>query len=231
MKGREVVRILALAGALSLSVGLGAQAAAPEWNEYRNDELGYIVELPSTPVHKTGVYRSRILANAPSRYAIVETPTNIFSVAVIQAGDVDPLAIISETDFAVTQFGEVLLNNVTRTGPTNWGRFITVACDESYAVLPEGGGPDPAGRIRGMIIDSTGIRCPTGSVMSTTMFFKNGQLYLLAGVNLGPTARNSGAAAHFVSSLSWGGANMNAIDHAQRGEEPPPGAPAPQGGY
>lgn len=219
---------LLVAGVLAVGVSPAAAVAAEDgWREYTNEALGYAVEMPGAPVEGTGVYRSRFVPAAPSRYAIFRNATNIFSVAVIEMGkDVPPLSALGEADFIITQFGEVVLNNVSRTG-NDWGRFITVECDENYVVLPEGGGPDPAGRIRGALLNATGIQCPTGSRMTVAVLYKAERLYLAVGVNLpGPNAR-SGAGGHFASSLAWAGSNRSAMDLAQRGAGEPAATPPP----
>lgn len=190
----------------AIAVALVPRPAAA-WEEYQNETFGYAVSFPGPPSERTGVYETRMLPEAEVRYLFLEDETNIYSAAVIETGKVDGTSILGEADYNLTMLGDTVLNNVSRlTGTMDYGRFITIDCREDFN--HEVGSDDDdltfAIRNREMIKAATGIECPTNARLTANLFFKNGLLYLIVGVNKpAPDAKISFNAGRFANSIGW----------------------------
>lgn len=212
--------------ALTIAAGIAGpwSFTAEAWEEYENEAFGYAVSFPAAPSERTGVYGTRILPNANVHYLFLEDETNIYSAAVVETEKVDGTSIIGEADYNLSMLGDTVLNNVSRlTGTMDHGRFITIDCREDF--VPEVGGGDLAFAIRNreMLSAAMGIECPTDARLTANLFFKNGLLYLIMGVNKpGPNARISINAGRFANSIGW-------IDAHGDSEEPTDLVPLPAG--
>jgi len=188
-----------------------SQPASAAWQAYENEALGYSVMFPDEPGEEgSGVYRSDLAPDAPAHYTRLEQGEAVFTAVVIETGRVEDGAIvIGEFEYWLGHFGDVVLNTVSRlnTG-MEYGRFISIDCREGVA----SDGPNQTLRALRIFEDAAKIHCPEGARLTANIFFTQGRLYMIAGMQAGSSARTSGAPGRFANSLGWIGANA---EHAE----------------
>lgn len=200
---RLIFMIAALCFAASPSVAAG-------WETYSNQALGYNVMLPGKPVESTGIYRSDLLRGAPTHVATLTDGDTTFIALEVDTGEPEEgTAIVGELENWLNQMGRVAANSVSRLNVgMEYGRYLTVDCSDDVATE----GPKQGDRARKILKDAAGLVCPNGARLTMNIFFTQGRLYAVTGMETGPDAKRASAPVRFANSLSWIGANA---DHAR----------------
>ena len=202
------MRQIALMIAAAAIVTSGPAAAA--WQTYTNEPLGYSVMFPAKPKEGTGVYRSDLAPNAMTHYSTLKDGDTTFIALEIDTGRVEDGAILmGEFEYWLGHFGDIALDNVSRlTAGMEYGRFLTIDCRDD--VIPEG--PNQTVRAHQMFKDAAELVCPNGARLTTNVFFTQGRLYAITGIETGEDAKVADEPGRFANSIAWVGVNA---DHAQ----------------
>jgi hypothetical protein len=198
--------ILAMA-AIAAFVTSPALAA---WQAYENEALGYSVMFPAEPVEGTGVYRADLVPAGATHYTQLRQGDATFTVVVIETGrSEDGAIVIGEFEYWLGHLGDIALNTISRlnTG-MEYGRFISLDCRDGVA----SDGPNQTARALRIFEDAAALSCAEGARLTANVFFTQGRLYMVAGIQAGPNARTSGAPGRFANSLGWVGDNA---EHAE----------------
>ena len=200
-------QIFLMTAALAL---VASQAAAAAWETYNNEALGYTVMFPGKPTDGSGIYKSDLIPGAVTHFATLKDGDSTFLALEIDTGQPEEgTALMGEFEYWLGQIGRIAVNNVARLNVgMQYGRFLTIDCSDD--VVSEGV-KQPA-RARELFKNAAGLACPNGARIVANLFFTQGRLYAIAGMQTGANAKVAIAPVRFVNSLGWIGANA---DHAR----------------
>lgn len=191
-----------------LLVSAGPAAAA--WETYTKEALGYSVMMPGKPTEGTGIYRSDLVPGATTHFLkLVDGDTTFLALEIDTAEPNEGTSLTGEFEYWLSQIGNIAANNVSRLNVgMEYGRNLTVDCSDD--VVPEA--PKQTDRAKLMFANAAGFACPNGARLMANLFFTQGRLYAVIGMQAGPDAKRASAPVRFVNSLGWVGANA---DHAK----------------
>jgi hypothetical protein len=191
-----------LVAAIAMAVSVPASAA---WQAYKNEKLGYAVVFPTAPTEATGNYKSDLIPGAPTTYATARDGDGTFLTLVVDTGrPEDGTAIMGEFEYFLSLFGDVVVNTTSRLNVgMEYGRFLTIECRDGVA----SDGPLQVTRAKRLFQDAAKLSCPAGARLAANLFFTQGRLYMIAGIQAGADAKASGAPVRFTNSLEWIGGN------------------------
>jgi hypothetical protein len=196
------MRLIVLAAAAAL---LSSQPALAAWKEYTYPELGFVVAFPADPSTSTGIYTSVLVDKAPTHIFTLKEGNSIFTATVVDmmGHKEEGASLMGEAEFLMHLLGDTKGNSTSRVEPGKaavYGRQITI--DIRDGVIPEQAGQTDAAHK--WFKAATGMEIPTGSRLTTNLFFNRGRLYMIQGINL-PAQGDAGGpeAVRFAESLSF----------------------------
>lgn len=214
---------------------LASTPASAAWQSYTSEPLGYSVTFPGTPTEARGVYTSDLIPGAPTHTATFRDGESTFLTLIVDTGrPQDGTVIMGEFEYWLSHFGDVVVNTTSRLNVgMEYGRFLTIDCRDDVA----SDGPLQVERARRLFQEAAGLACPKGARLSANLFFTQGRLYAIAGMQAGADARLSPAPVRFTNSLQWIAGNADygrgliaRSSLAGRAAAPAaPAAPAPPG--
>jgi len=223
---RQTISIVALVALVA------SGAAAAPWEIYNNEALGYTVMFPGKPTEGTGVYKSDLIPGAPTHFATLKDGESTFIALEVDTGQPEEgTALMGEFEYWLGQIGDITVNNVVRLNVgMQYGRFVTLDCNDNVASE----GVKQAGRARELFKNAAGLACPNGARIVADLFFTQGRLYAVMGMQTGANAKLASAPVRFVNSLGWIGANaeharamLERVHPEMVNRAPPAAAPTP----
>jgi hypothetical protein len=192
------------------TVLIGSTLTAATWKEYRQPELGFLVEFPGDPAASTGLYHTGLVQSATAHIFSLKDAQTLYAATVVDLLDrkEEGATLLGEAESNLTMLGEVASISIVRVTPgaaAVYGHFITIDCRGGRA----GGQRGQAETARTWFKDMTGAECPDRSRLVANVFFTRGRLYFIQGINL-PGEEDSllsPAAMRFATSLSFLGGN------------------------
>jgi hypothetical protein len=190
--------IALLTAVVALFVSAPASAA---WQTYNNEPLGYSVTFPGTPAEARGVYKSDLIPGVPTHYTTLREGESTFLALVVDmARPEDGTVIMGEFEYWLSHFGDVVVNTALRLNiGMEYGRFLTIDCRDGVV----SDGPLQVERAKRLFQEAASFDCPNGARLSADLFFTQGRLYMIAGMQAGEDAKLSSAPVRFTNSLQW----------------------------
>jgi hypothetical protein len=197
------------------TVLIASTLIAATWKEYRQAELGFLVEFPGDPAASMGRYHTGLVQSATAHVFSLKDDQTLYVATVVDLLDrkEEGATLLGEAESSLTMLGEVASISISRVTPgagAVYGQFITIDCRSGQA----GGQRGQANSARTWFKDMTGAECPDGSRLVSNVFFTRGRLYFMQGINL-PGAEDallSPAAMRFANSLSFLGGGRGAAN-------------------
>jgi hypothetical protein len=188
------------------TVLIGSTLSAATWKEYRQPELGFLVEFPGDPAASMGRYHTGLVQSATAHIFSFKDDQTLYAATVVDLLErkEEGATLLGEAESNLTMLGEVASISVSRVTPgagAVYGQFITIDCRSGQG----GGQRGQASTARTWFKDMTGADCPDRSRLVANVFFTRGRLYFIQGINL-PGAEDallSPAAMRFANSLSF----------------------------
>jgi hypothetical protein len=196
---RRTLRPIALLTALIAL--FAASPAAAAWQTYSNQNLGYSVSFPGASSESAGTYKSDLIPGVPTHQARFQEGDSTLLVLTVDTGRREDGAIImGEFEYWLSHFGDVVVNTTLRLNVgMEYGRFLTLDC---RAGVPSDG-PLQVERANRLFQEAANLSCPTGARLSAALFFTQGRLYAIIGMQTGADAKLSNAPVRFINSLQW----------------------------
>ncbi len=178
-----------------------ASPAAAAWTTYNNEPLGYSVTFPGVPTEARGNYKSDLIPSAPTQYSSFRDGDATFMALVVDTGRLeDGTVIMGEFEYWLGHFGTVAVNTISRLNiGMEYGRFITIDCRDNVV----SDGPLQVERAKRLFQDAASFTCPAGARLSVNLFFTQGKLYAIIGMQAGEDAKLSADPVRFTNSLQW----------------------------
>ena len=197
------------------TVLIASSLTAATWKEYRQPELGFLVEFPGDPAASTGNYHTGLVQSATAHIFSLKDDQSLYVATVVDLLDrkEEGATLLGEAESNLTMLGDVASISISRVTPgaaAVYGQFITIDCRGGRP----GGQRGQADTARTWFKDITGAECPDRGRLVANVFFTRGRLYLIQGINL-PSAEDallSPAAMRFANSLSFLGAGRGAAN-------------------
>ncbi len=112
------MRFLALFAVLMIWSSAPVQAASA-WNQYVDEEIEFLVNMPGEPVESLGEYRTAILGRVPSTILTTEDRGMVFTVTMVDVSErlMESASMLQEIIYIRTRNLDIVSDSLSRADP------------------------------------------------------------------------------------------------------------------